>query len=89
MKFLCLILLMLTLNAYAKRDVDMRSFNAAMIKTIDTTIKNNPQVYEKGKVIMRGPASVGPSVNEVEQLQERSEKLQDFHEQMTQGSDQW
>lgn len=89
MKFLCLILLMLTFNAFAKRDIDMSSFNHAMMQNIQTTLKHNPQTYEQNEAITRRPASVAPVEHEAEQMQERSEKLEDFHEQITQGKDQW
>lgn len=89
MRVLVLTLLVAGLSqAYAKRDIDMKSFNEAMMKGITTTIKNNPQVYEKRNVINRKPASVEP-VFDGKKMQERSEKLQDFNEQMTQGADKW
>lgn len=81
------LLLIFSSSLFAKRDIDMKVFNQLMIENIDKTLKNNPQVYEKNDPVLRKPASVVPE--DQKKLEEQSEKLEGFQDQMSQGGDQW
>lgn len=87
MKLLVFGLIILSATSYARRDVDMKSFNESMLENIDKTLKDNPQVYERNKDITRKPASVKPENHE--KIEEQAEKLEGFQDQMSQGGGQW
>lgn len=92
MKLLVLGLLLISASTlYAKRDVDMRNFNQVMIQNIDKTLKDNPQVYETNEQMHRKPASIESEIDSAKQeiLEEQSEKLEGFQDQLGQGGQQW
>lgn len=90
MKLLVIVISLISVSMlYAKRDVDMKAFNEVMIQNIDETLKDNPQVYEKDDKVLRKPASVESVDIEQKALEEQSEKLEGFQDQMSQGGDQW
>jgi hypothetical protein len=85
--FIISILVMTSFSAFAKRDVDMGSFNKALMENIDTTLKHNPQTYEKNEDITRKPASVTP-VEVEKKMEDRSHKMEDIEVQSP-GNSQW
>jgi len=70
--FLLLSLSLVSLYAFAKKDIDLSKFNKELNSNIQTVIKNNPQTYETKNPMGRGPASVGS--DEKEKLIQESER---------------
>ena len=89
MKLMIFILTFLFVTlAFAKDDADIKKFNEAMLKNIDTVIKNNPQIYEQDSP-GRAPASVDVQVEiEKEMREDTGEKINTFDQQNV-GSPSW
>jgi len=85
--FILVSLFILSSIAFAKRDVDMKSFNKDLLQNMDAVLKENPQDYETRPI--RKPASVTPEIEKEESIEEKNQKnINDIEEQST-GLNDW
>lgn len=93
MKFLIFtILVIFSLSAFAKKDVDFQRFSDEMTENIEIVIKNNPQMYEKNKALTRRPASITPEKEKIKakkkkELEDTEERFETYDYQNTGHAD--